>query len=120
MSGYVALRPALPGGVVTWFEEPAEKASSGALRNRSPLLAMPWGQPVCAEIQPLMVCHAGTRGQPRAGSCVRTPRRAGLPAGQVASAQASSRRVRPFPIRLRRLSAAVRRLSQAWFLAVPR
>ncbi len=53
-------------------------------------------------------------------------RRVGLPclpallAGQVASTQVPSRRVRPLPGRLRRLSAAVRRLSQAWFLAVPR
>jgi hypothetical protein len=36
------------------------------------------------------------------------------PAGQVASAQALSRRARPRPVRLRRFSAAVRRLSQAW------
>ena len=53
-------------------------------------------------------------------------RRVGLPclaallAGQVASTQAPSRRVRPLPSRLRRFSAAVRRLSQALFLAVPR
>src|SRR5260370_32371881 len=40
--------------------------------------------------------------------------------GQVASAQAPSRRASPLPVRLRRLSAAVRRLSQAWFFAVPR
>ena len=37
--------------------------------------------------------------------------------GQVASTQAPSRRARPLPVRLRRLSAAVRRLSQAWFSA---
>jgi len=51
------------------------------------------------------------------------PGRAGLgleAAGQVASAQPLSRRVRPRPTRLRRFSAAVRRLSQAWFLVTPR
>ena len=45
---------------------------------------------------------------------------AGLIPSQVASTQAPSRRVRPLPSRLRRFSAAVRRLSQAWFLATPR
>ena len=51
------------------------------------------------------------------------PGRPGSPGwlpGQVARTQAPSRRVRPLPSRLRRFSAAVRRLSQAWFLAVPR
>ena len=43
-----------------------------------------------------------------------------LAAGQAASTQVPSPRVRPLPSRLRRFSAAVRRLSQAWFLAVPR
>ena len=41
-------------------------------------------------------------------------------AGQVASTQAPPCRVRPLPIRFRRFSAAVRHLSQAWFLATPR
>jgi hypothetical protein len=41
-------------------------------------------------------------------------------AGQVASTQAPSVRVRPRPRRVRRLTAAVRRLSQAWFLVTPR
>jgi hypothetical protein len=39
----------------------------------------------------------------------------GRPLCQVASTQAPSRRVRPLPSRFRRLTAAVRRLSQAWF-----
>ncbi len=38
-------------------------------------------------------------------------------AGQVARTQAPSWRARPRPSRLRRFTAAVRRLSQAWFLA---
>ena len=40
--------------------------------------------------------------------------------GQVASIHAPSRRVSPRPSRLRRFSAAVRRLSQAWFAGSPR
>ena len=50
------------------------------------------------------------------------PCRAGLALGlgQVTSTQAPSWRARPRPARLRRFNAAVRRLSQAWFLAVPR
>jgi hypothetical protein len=39
---------------------------------------------------------------------------------QVVSAQVRSMRVRPWPRRLRRFSAAVRHLSQALFLVVPR
>jgi hypothetical protein len=42
--------------------------------------------------------------------------RAGLAGwGQVVTAQVPSRRVRPRRVGLRRLTAAVRRLSQAWF-----
>lgn len=41
-------------------------------------------------------------------------------AGQVASIQVPSWRARPFPMRLRRFSAAVRRLSQAWLRVTPR
>ena len=40
--------------------------------------------------------------------------------GQVARTQAPLRRPRPRPGRLRRFTAAVRRLSQALFLACPR
>jgi len=43
---------------------------------------------------------------------------AGQSPGQVARTQAPLRRARPLPTR--RLIAAVRCLSQAWFLAVPR
>lgn len=53
-------------------------------------------------------------GQPDTG--VWLPRRLQV----VASAQAPSRRVRPRPMRLRRLSAAVRRFSQALLAATPR
>ena len=49
------------------------------------------------------------------------PGRARLPAaGQVARIQVPSRRVSPRAARLRRFSAAVRRLGQAWFLVTPR
>ena len=44
----------------------------------------------------------------------------GAAVGQVTSTQAPSQRARPWLSRLRRFTAAVRRLSQALFLAVPR
>ena len=79
--------------------------------------------------------HAGVRGGVRTGG-VASPVRLGRPAaglpgagwraepvagaGQVASTQAPPCQVRPRPIKVRRFSAAVRRLSQAWFLVTPR
>src|SRR6266567_2803890 len=106
-----------PGSSETPARNLLKKPVPGALRNQSPLLAKPCGQPVCAATQPLTVCRAGTGGRPAAGRILCKDPAVG---GQVASAQAPSRRARPFPSRLRRLTAAVRRLSQAWFLATPR
>ena len=79
--------------------------------------------------------HAGVRGGVCTGG-VASPVRLGRPAaglpgaggraepvagaGQVASTQAPPCQVRPRPIKVRRFSAAVRRLSQAWFLVTPR
>jgi hypothetical protein len=57
----------------------------------------------------LVACHLAAA---RAGGT--------LPPAQMARTQVPSWRARPRPSRVRRLTAAVRRLSQAWFRAVPR
>jgi len=64
-----------------------------------------------------MACSGGLQPPGRAG-WGRVGPWAWWPPGQVASTQALSRRARHRPIRLRRFNAAVRRLSQALFLAV--
>ena len=59
--------------------------------------------------------------QPAVPGLGRAGRRAGSgPSGQVARIQVPSERARPRPSRLRRLIAAVRRLSQAWLRVTPR
>ena len=109
----------------TYPETPArsllKKPVPGTLRSRVPAPGSAYG-PGSARFTLSAALH-GLRVRATAGRgpelAVRACR-AGWPAGQVASAQAPSRRARPLPIRLRRLRAAVRRLSQASFLAVPR
>jgi len=44
-------RPLAREDVLSTARNVLKKASSRGLRNRSPFLAKPWGQPVCAEIQ---------------------------------------------------------------------
>jgi Glyoxalase/Bleomycin resistance protein/Dioxygenase superfamily len=117
--------PRRPRGV----RRPAPSGVGARTALKKPVLG-----PVGSESE-LCRCSAGTRcwGAGCRAGLVRPPdpgpprglwapfRGCGAPeAVQVARTQVPSRRARPRPMRLRRFNAAVRRLSQALFLTVPR